>query len=84
MTNKKLWQGTEACWRHSHNDVGDCGDDSFQTLTAPPPLVILLILPALKIPPKPKSCAQTGALLKFELSDMLFIVESVKMCALYV
>jgi len=37
MTNKKLWQGTEACWRHSHNDVGDCGDDSFQTLTPPPP-----------------------------------------------
>lgn len=25
---KNFWHGTEACWRHSHNDVGDCGDDS--------------------------------------------------------
>nr|DAA03747.1 TPA_inf: HDC03158 [Drosophila melanogaster] len=38
--------------------------------------------PVFQVLPKPKSCAQTGALLKFELSDMLFIVESVKMCAL--
>lgn len=100
---KNFWHGTEACWRHSHNDVGDCGDDScplFLSMSSPdcppflsPPLslpcsglsVILSVLPNILLIAgalSPESWAQTGALLKFELSDMLFIVESVKMCAL--
>lgn len=83
MTNKKVWHGTEACWRHSHNDVGDCGDDSFFSSSLPCSCSCSFSgHTEILLTTKAQARAQTGALLKFELSDMLFIVESVKMCAL--